>query len=181
MSKHLLTIISALMTILTIQTGAAYSGELQDYLDEVPGIGLIADEVNFDGITLSKLKFDTGHRHNGIYVVGEKYAIVKPGQAITVDVDYQVDACLLGNFELHHFIYGLHNDGPQACLLHHLGIQDESGHLQFQVKAPEKAGVYQLRFCHAEGFGTYERVKDEWWKCNAATSQTIMGLVIVRE
>ena len=159
---------------------ASNSSILQKYTAEVPGIGLIMDKVEFDGITLKNLKFENNDNSNEI-TAGNKFVITKPGYEHTVSVDYELDADVIDTWDFHHFIYGLHRDGPQNCLLHSIGLVNDEGSTSFTLKAPEKTGVYQLRFCHATGYGTFDDVKDQWWDDESSTSETIMGIVIVED
>lgn len=176
-NKIIFTLI-AFVVISSVQL-STYAGSVQDYLDQVPGIGLILDEVNFNGVTLKNLKFEKNEESDDL--ITDKYVITKPESEHFVYAEYEIDSEVLETLQFHHFIYGLHNDGPQDCLLHSFGLADAKGALLFKVVAPKKPGVYQLRFCHAEGYGTFEEVKDEWWKDDSATAKTIMGIVIVED
>lgn len=157
--------------------GPLAADSIGDYVKDVPGIGLISDEVNFEGITLKNLAF-VKEDEQGEHTVSDKYVITEPGSLHKVHADYELDSDVLSNLDLHHFIYGLYDDGPQGCLLHSLGVMSGKGFLDFTVKAPEEPGVYQLRFCHAQGYASYEHVKDKWWR-NASVN-TIMGIVVVK-
>ncbi len=150
-----------------------------DYIDDIPGIGLIADKVNFDGITLKNLYFVRNVQGDTKDIIADKYVITKPGNQFLVSVDYELDGKVLDNLELHHFIYGLHPKGPQNCFLHSLGITDSKGTAEFVLEVPEEKGVYQLRFCHATGYAVFETNKEEWWRSNSANAKTIMGIVVV--
>lgn len=153
---------------------------IEDYVNDIPGIGLIANEINFEGIKLKNLSFDTNGNSDDDVTVSKKYVITYPGKKHTVTVDYKINNKVLETFDLHHFLFGLHKDGPQGCLLHSLGITERKGRVTFTVTAPDKPGVYQLRFCHCEGYGSFEDVKDRWFDPSNATSATIMGIVVVK-
>ncbi len=154
-------------------TAPAYADNLadtiSDYVDSVPALGLVSDTIRFDGIEIKNFKLDDEH----------KYIFVKPGEAFTADMDYVIDADLLRTLHLHHFIIGLQDDGPQACILHSLGIMNGNGHVSVNLKAPPKKGVYQVRFCHTECLTDQEAFK-AWWRGDGPSSKTIMGIVIVK-
>jgi len=169
-----------LMTCLLSLSAMSHADGIGDYVKDIPGIGLIADEVDFDGIKLRNLSFLTDDSKEGV-IVTEKAIVTKPGLKHKVVVDYSIDADVLDTFQLHHFIYGLHNDGPQNCFLRSLGVMNSEGRAEFDVEAPKREGVYQLRFCHATGYTTYNEAKDAWWKSDEATSKTIMGIVVVKK
>jgi len=159
----------------------ATASSLQDYVSDIPAIGLIADEVNFEGIRLKNLRFSESGKETDEIVIGDKYIITTPNQKHEVSVEYAIDADILTLLDLHHFIYGLHNDGPQNCLLHSMGINNSKGIAYFNLETPKKPGIYQLRFCHAEGYGFFDEVKDAWWHDTSATADTIMAIVIVHQ
>ena len=177
MKKWIPVILTAVMSCTA--TLPLTAGNIGDFISDVPGIGLVADEVSFDGITLRNLAF-VSDKGDDAETIKDKYVITHPGAQHYVRAEYELDSEVLDNLKLHHFIYGLHNDGPQGCLLHTLGLTDGKGELEFSIQAPEEKGVYQLRFCHATGTGLFESVKEQWWRADKATSQTIMGIVVVK-
>jgi len=142
---------------------------LEAHMDDIPGIGLITDKITFDGITISNFRFDNT----------KKYVVVKPGEEFLVHFSYTVDASKLSTLHMHHLVIGLHNDGPQTCVLHSLGIKDSQGDTALTLKAPEKTGAYQVRFCHTEGL-TEDKAQHAWWKGDGPSAKTIVGIVIVK-
>lgn len=168
-----------LLTICSLFAGQVRAGGIQDYIHEIPGIGLVADEVDFDGIKLKKLRFHQCQGDDNSFI-GDKYVITYPGKKHKVSVKYKLDGDLVDNMELHHFIFGLDKAGPQDCFLHSLGLTDAKGNATFYVTAPAEPGVYALRFCHAVGYGSFEQVKEEWWKTESTNSKSIMGIVVVK-
>jgi hypothetical protein len=148
---------------------SGHADHISDYVKEIPGIGLISDSIEFDGITISDFAFETGH----------KYIFVKPGDKFVAQMHYEIDAAALASLHLHHFIIGLHVDGPQDCILHSMGLTDSKGETKVTLKAPKNSGAYQVRFCHAVGL-TFEDAKEAWWRGEGASANTIMGIVIVQ-
>ena len=138
------------------------------YSKEVPGIGLVADSVQFDGITISNFRFDDG----------KKYVFVKPGEKFRAHMHYVIDASHLKTLDRHHLIIGLHKDGPQTCVLHSLGIKNSEGDASVVLQAPDRRGVYQVRFAHTIGV-TDEQAHKQWWRGEGPSAKTIMGIVIV--
>lgn len=143
-------------------------GDLKKYMNEIPAIGMIADKVDYEGITLSDFKF----------LNGKKYVFCSPKEEVTALVNYAIDHDQLESLHLHHFIYGLYPDGPQGCLVRSFGFVDREGSTSFTIKAPCNKGVYEVRFSHGEGL-TFETASEEWWKQGNPPSNTIMGVLIV--
>lgn len=136
---------------------------------DIPGIGLISDSIEFDGITLSHFRFDND----------KKYTYVEPEQEVAVHMHYDIDASLLKTLHLHHLVIGLYDDGPQQCILHSLGVIDSHGVICTTVKAPKKPGVYQVRFCHASGLSDSE-AQTAWWRADGPSAKTIVGIIVVK-
>ena len=154
--------------------GACFSTQLLatdnigKYAAEIPGIGLISDSIEFEGITISQFSFEND----------KKYIFVKPGEAFSARMHYSIDADALKALHRHHLIIGLHNDGPQECILHCYGILDAEGDACVTMKAPAKPGAYQVRFCHSIGL-TDEEAQKAWWKGDGPSAKTIVGIVVV--
>jgi len=139
------------------------------HADKIPGIGLILDSISFDGITIGQFRFDND----------KKYITVKPEEEFSAHMVYEIDASMLKTLHLHHLIIGLHDDGPQQCILHSLGVTDAIGDLTVTLKAPKAKGAYQVRFCHTTGLTDHEAQK-AWWRGDGASAKTIVGIVIVK-
>ena len=142
---------------------------IEEYVEDIPGIGLISDSINFNGITIRDFRFDND----------KKYIFVKPEEEFSTHFKYAIDASQLETLHLHHFIIGLYKDGPQKCVLHTLGLINAEGDADIVLKAPEKEGVYQVRFCHSEGL-TYDEARKAWEDGEGASSKTIVGIVVVK-
>ncbi len=169
--KRITPLILAGLTLLASTTLVASTSDerIEIYATKIPGIGLVSDSINFDGITLSHFRFDND----------KKYIFVKPGAEISAHLHYDIDADMLKTLHLHHLIVGLHDDGPQDCILHTLGIKDSSGAASVTMKAPKKKGAYQVRFCHSTGLTDAEAQK-AWWRGDGPSATTIMGIVVVK-
>ena len=143
---------------------------IDKYAKDIPGIGLISDSIEFDGITISQFRFNND----------KKYIFVEPGQAFTAYMHYAIDASQLETLHRHHLIIGLHEDGPQECILHSYGIMNSEGDVDVNMKAPKKEGTYQVRFCHSVGLSD-DDAKTAWWKGEGPSAKTIVGIVVVKK
>lgn len=139
------------------------------FLADVPGIGLVVDEIKFDGIKINNFHFEND----------KKFIFVKPEQKLYAHFNYEVDASKLKAMHLKHLIIGLHDDGPQKCVLDTLGINDTNGKAKISLIAPEKPGVYQVRFSFSERLTKSQAMKD-WWKGEGPSAKTIVGIVVTK-
>lgn len=169
MKKIIPLILSASILACSALTASVNGERIEMYVEKIPGIGLIADSIQFDGITLSHFHFDND----------KKFIFVQPEHEFSVQMNYDIDASVLKTLHLHHLIIGLHDDGPQHCILHTLGVKDSHGMITTTLKAPKKQGAYQVRFCHSTGLTDAEAQK-AWWRGDGASAKTIMGIVIVK-
>lgn len=142
---------------------------LESFANDIPGVGLVSNTIKFDGITISNFHFANNN----------KVIFVHPHEEFPAYFNYKIDASQLATLHLHHFIIGLDKDGPQTCVLHNLGIRNSSGKATLQLKAPEKPGAYQVRFCHSEGL-TDDKAKEAWWRGDGPSAKTIVGIVVVK-
>lgn len=159
----LLSVAGICGTVLAVENINRYASE------DIPGMGLITDTVTFDGITISQFAFEND----------KKFTFVEPEESFSARMHYQIDASVLKTLHRHHLIIGLYDDGPQQCILHSYGIKDSEGDVCVTLKAPEKKGVYQVRFCHAIGL-TDDQAHKAWWEGDGPSAKTIVGIVIVR-
>jgi hypothetical protein len=170
MKKIMPFILSGVLSTLACTPVTASVNEgIEMYVEKIPGIGLISDSIEFDGITLSHFRFDND----------KKYIFVKPEEEFSAHMNYEIDASLLKTLHLHHLVIGLYDDGPQQCILHSLGVLDSHGAITTTLKAPKKKGAYQVRFCHSVGLTDTEAQK-AWWRGDGPSAKTIMGIVIVK-
>jgi len=142
--------------------------DFKKYLNEIPGIGLILDEVEYEGLALKNFFFSNGKR----------FIVCPPETVIEATVDYELHPEMLETLHLHHFIYGLDPSGPQGCLVKSLGYFESEGSAKLEIKAPKDKGVYQVRFCHGEAL-TYEAAEEVWWNEGNPPEKTVMGIIVV--
>lgn len=169
MKKLIQTFLCAVFCVSCLNASECAFDSIDKYADEIPGIGLIADSIKFDGITISHFRFEND----------KKYVISNPGETIPAYMHYAIDASALKTLHRHHLIIGLYDDGPQECILHSYGIKDSEGDVSVNLIAPEKKGVYQVRFCHSIGL-TDEQAQKAWWRGKGPSAKTIVGIVVVK-
>ncbi len=143
---------------------------VEDYFAKTPWIGLIANEITYGPITISKVKIcDDG-----------KLAIVKPGKILNGTLKYKIKAEDLDFFHLYHLVIGIEGEGGQDCVSHSMGIFDEKGDGSFTLTAPDKIGVYEVRFSLAQGF-TCSGACDKWNSGEQVPSAAAtIGIIIVK-
>lgn len=169
MKKITTLFLSAVLGFACIHAQLQAFDTINKYAEEVPGIGLISDSIEFDGITISQFQFEND----------KKFIFVDPEQSFSARMHYQIDASALKTLHRHHLIIGLYDDGPQHCILHCYGIKDSEGDVCVTLQAPKKKGVYQVRFCHAIGL-TDEQAQKAWWRGEGPSAKTIVGIVVVK-
>ena len=165
------------MTIFTLlfSSTPAYAGltvakkPLSEYMKECPWIGLVANQIKLGPITISNVSI-----HDG-----DKLAFVQPGETLNGMLKYKVDAKHLDSLHLYHLIIGVKNHGAQDCVTHSLGIKNSKGQGRFTLKAPEKPGVYEVRFLLSEGL-TCARAREVWNSGeDKPSSAATIGIIIV--
>lgn len=146
--------------------------KFEEYLDSakqsIPGIALVSDTLECQGLTISRFRFDTE----------EKYTIVSPGKTIHATMDYTLDSDAQESFGIHHFLYGLHPYGAIDCLLDTSGLFDANGSLDISFDAPNEPGVYELRISYTDQGYTFSGAKDAWERDTPTGANTI-GIVVV--
>lgn len=143
--------------------------DLEKYIDPVPEIGMVTDQVACEGITLTDFCF----------MDGRQFVLVHPNEEVKCQVHYQTHKEDLSKLSVHYFLVGLFPEDAQTYVTKTLGFMNDNdgGSSEFTLKAPEEKGVYQVRFCHGEGL-TFEQAK-EAWNYGEPGSETVMGIVVV--
>lgn len=174
-SKKLTTIVVAVSMLgyTSSLVGKTLTERLNEHMEEirksVPGIGLISEELDYYGLKIRNFQFDTA----------QKYTIVRPGEKVSAEMDYEINAENLQGFDVHHFLYGLYPYGPIDCLVHSLGLKDSKGHTSISFTAPKEKGIYQLRICYSDKGLTYKEAHKEWSEHSNPPNNTIVGIVVV--
>ncbi|MBI2743617.1 MAG: hypothetical protein HYX48_06845 [Chlamydiales bacterium] len=105
-------------------------------VDSYPWKGLVEDEATSGVVTLSDLKLN-GH---------SRVAIVKPGEEVQAEVQCSFDRAHCSKFSLYRIVIGIEGTGPLTSIYNSFCLLTERSHEKFVFKAPEKTGLYQLRF-----------------------------------
>jgi hypothetical protein len=168
-ATQLLAIAISTFLFVTSVTALDVAKPLKDYLQECPWLGLIANQITFGPITVSNV-----HIHDK-----DKLAIVAPGEKLNGSLKYKVDAKDLESLHRYHLVIGIKGEGAQDCVTHNLGIWNSKGTGNFTLKAPEKQGIYEVRFLLSEGL-TCCGARDVWNSGqDKPSSAATIGVIIV--
>ena len=124
---------------------------ISEYLQECPWLGLVTNEITYGPITVSNVNI-----HDG-----QKLAFAVPGETLKGALNYKVDSEYLDSLHLYHLVIGIKGEGAQDCITHNLGLWNSRGHGHFTLKAPEKPGLYEVRFFFTEAL-TCSGARDTW-------------------
>lgn len=143
--------------------------DLNKYLEKAPWLGLIADEVTYGPITVSRV-----HIHEG-----DKFVIAAPGESLNGSLRYRIDTDDLKALQRYHLVIGIKGKEAQECVAHSLGVWDSKGKANFTLVAPQKPGIYQVRFLFVDDW-TCASAKNEWNSGkNVPSSNATIGVIIV--
>ncbi len=142
---------------------------INDYIKEAPWIGLIADEVDYGPITITDVRIHHGN----------KLAFVQPKETLHGSLEYRINADDLKSMRLYHLVIGIKGVGPQDCVTHSMGVLDSHGTGKFELKAPKKPGIYQVRFMLSKGV-TCASAREDWTTGQKEpSSNATIGVIIV--
>ncbi|MBA3816452.1 MAG: hypothetical protein H0X29_08030 [Parachlamydiaceae bacterium] len=143
--------------------------DLNSYFEKAPWLGLITDEITYGPVKISHV-----HLHDG-----DKVVFAAPGDELHGSLKYRIKSDDLATFHLNHLVIGIKGEGPQDCLTHNVGVWDSHGKTRFKLKAPEKAGIYEVRFLLTEGL-TCSNARDTWeFGEKVPGSNATIGVIIV--
>lgn len=150
-----------------ITSGAKH--DINKYLDDMPWLGLIANEVTFGPITISNV-----HIHDA-----DKIVLAAPGETLNGSLSYQIKTDNLDMMHKYHLIIGIQGKDAQECVAHSLGLWDSKGHAHFKLATPLERGIYEVRFLFVEDFKC-STAKDEWNSGKKTpNSHATIGVIIV--
>ena len=146
--------------------------EVQDYLNNYDWKGIIQNKASSDGVTLKNLKLN-GHK---------KVAVVSPGEIVQASVTCDLDPAQCSALKLYRVVIGLKGKGAQTTIGNELGVLARKSHETFQLKAPEKPGIYQVRFRLVESYRE-EPALEEWEDEDGKEpdAKTTIGVLAVKE
>lgn len=103
---------------------------------------------------------------------------VRPGEIIpaTAMYLYYCPVCQIGS--INQIIVGIAGEGAQACLYN--GSIEAQGAANFTLKAPQKPGMYQVRFRYAQAYSCQEAIKYWWNVDHAPTAQATVAIITVQ-
>ena len=89
---------------------------------------------------------------------------------------YYCPICQSGS--INQIIIGIAGKGAQACLYN--GGTEAQGSTYFNITAPQKPGVYKIRFRYAPAYQLPNAVKSWWNVDHAPTPQATVGIIAVK-
>jgi hypothetical protein len=159
----------------TLKNGVEKLGDdfnaIQDYLNNYHWKGLIQDKATSGPVTLKHLELNEHSRA----------VIVKPGETIEAEVKCNLDAEKCSVFSVYRIVVGLKGEGPQAVIGNESGLLPKKTIEKFTLTAPEKAGMYQIRFRSVDTLFKSTALKA--WKDdndNEPDGTTTIGIIFVK-
>lgn len=158
-----------------LKNGVAKLGDdfdaIQNYLDNYPWKGLIEEKATSGPATLKHLDLN-GH---------SKAVIARPGERIEGKVTCKLDAEQCSPFSMYRIIIGIKGEGAQAVIGNEFGLVAGKSRENFTIIAPEKPGMYQIRFRSIEALSkttALDAWKDE--RGDEPDGKTTIGLIFVK-
>lgn len=146
--------------------------DIQQYLQSHDFKGVIKDHVSSGPATVSAVTLN-GHK---------RAIVVKPGERIEGKLKYKLDKDRCKDIQYHRILLGLKDVGPQTTVGIGIGfLADKENEETFTLIAPEKPGVYQIRFRSVENYTETEALKH--WKDehgNEPSVKKTVGIVVVK-
>lgn len=140
----------------SLKKGVEQIGEnlsaIQDYLDKYEWRGMVQDEVISDPATLKHLQLN-GH---------SRAVVAKPGERIECLVECSLDPLKCSPLHLYRVVVGIKGEGAQTTIANEFGLAARETLERFDLIAPAKPGVYEVRFKVVEA--AFERSAIDAWK-----------------
>ncbi len=144
---------------------------IQDYLNNYHWKGLIQDKAASGPVTLKRLELNEHPRA----------VVVRPGEKIEAEVKCIFDSDKCSVFKVYRIVVGLKGEGGQAVIGNESGITAGKTIENFTLTAPEKPGMYQVRFRAVDAvFKTtaFNAWEDE--NGNEPDGTTTIGIIFVK-
>ncbi len=122
---------------------------IQDYFNHYHWKGVIEAKTTSGQATLSHLKMN-GH---------SRAVVVKPGEPINGEVHCSFERDQCSSICFYRVVLGINGEGAQTTIGNTLGAIAGKSKEHFVLIAPEKPGLYQLRFRTVEKFTETEALK----------------------
>jgi hypothetical protein len=145
--------------------------DIQNYLDNYDGKGLIQDEASSGAASLKHLQLN-GH---------SRAVVVRPGERVEGVVQCNLDRNKCSALGLYRVVIGISGKGGQTTIGNDLGIAVGESLEKFSLIAPQEAGIYQIRFRVVDKLFEGDALK-AWVdkKGNEPDGSTTIGLIIVK-
>lgn len=146
--------------------------DIQQYLRNYDYKGVIKDYVVSGPATVHHLTLNGDNRA----------VVVRPGERIEGIIKYKIDKERCKDIKYHRLLIGYKNLGPQTTVAAGLGyITDKENENRFTLVAPQKPGLYQIRFRSVENFTETEALK-HWTDedGNEPSIKKTIGIVVVK-
>ncbi len=157
----------SLISTASLTAASSSTDKINDLIYTCPWVGLVAKEVRYGPLTISKVNIDDSG----------KLVFCQPGEEITGTLHYKIDSDKLDSWEVHHIIVGLRDQSAQSCILHTLGVWDSEGKANFTFIAPPETGVYELCFDYHQATWCANALEE--WNEHAPSHKTTIGIVVV--
>jgi hypothetical protein len=141
--------------------------KINEIISSCPWIGLIAKEITYGPITISKVDIAESGR----------LVFCQPEEKIEGTLKYKIDSSKLDSWNFHHIVVGLRKQKAQSCVTHSLGIWDEKGVASFSIEAPLDKGIYEVCFSYYKGGLCSSALQD--WKDNPPDHSATIGILVV--
>jgi hypothetical protein len=144
---------------------------IQQYLNNYHWKGLIEKEAASGPATLKHLKLNDH----------DTAVVVKPGEEIEAEVECHLDSEQCSIFGVYRIVVGLKGEDAQAVIGNELGLVAGKSNEKFTLKAPDEAGMYQIRFRVVNALFKDKALNS--WKDehgNEPDGTTTIGVVIVK-
>ena len=102
MKKLVQTFLCAFFCLACVPS-SLFAGSIEEDVKDIPGMGLIVNSIQFEGITISNFYFEND----------KKFIFVNKGEDFAARMHYQIDASALKTLARHHLIIGLYDDVTQ--------------------------------------------------------------------
>ena len=157
----------AVTCMMPLHSAESAGDKISDWFSSCPYIGLVAEEITYGPITLKDFNMDDKGR----------LVIAKPGEELQCSVKYYLDSNQMESWNMHHVVVGIKGEDSQSCITHSLGLWDKKGKTNFNLTAPSKKGVYEVRFDYEKVLTCGDAVSH--WKEETPSSKATVGIIIV--
>lgn len=141
---------------------------IREYLDRDQNMAILSDEVTTGPVTVTQMQFNDS----------KKALIVKASDEVISSCEVNLDEAKCKTGASYFVVFGIKDKGPQIALG---PIDGGASSINFSFTAPDKIGVYQIRFRVVEA-KTEEEALFGWFNeaGNEPAANSTLALLIVR-